>query len=213
MEFKLKPQKRSAKFIACLAIKVITVSILGTVFSASVSHARLKWEPNDAELRMLPKYCTTRIIIRKDTSNEDVKKYYRIFGKDWDHMHHFCGGLANINRARASMKPAEKKQQYRGALSQMDYMLKYSSSNFFLRAKIHVLKGDIYLETGDVSQAVNEYHKAVAFKKDYEEGYIKLSIVALIYQKNPVTARKYLEIGLRHKPNSKKLKAALKQIF
>ena len=163
----------------------------------------------DADFALLPPYCAAKY--NRPGTNPD--KWKRLFGRqNWVHIHHYCSGLDNINKAHKLIgNPEKSRHRLRVAIKGIDYMLENATANFVLLPELHLKKGQIYAELKQYSNAFTEYNNAIRLKKDYSAAYANMSDL-YVKTGNREEAIKTLEKGLKMKPNSKKLARRLEEL-
>lgn len=162
---------------------------------------------SEKELAMLPPYCKARIKGGADEAFWKAK-----FGPSgWGHLHHYCSGLNQINKANLATSTEKRNEYLQGAINGFEYQLKHGKPDFILLPELHTLRGDSYFRLGDPSSAITEYNKAIKVNPKYTKSYIGLSKVFANMGKNK-QASDIIKQGLKQKPNSRSLKRQLKKV-
>ncbi|HHJ40428.1 MAG: hypothetical protein AXA67_07965 [Methylothermaceae bacteria B42] len=180
------------------------------IFMISIpnSYAVGEFKPTEQELRLLPPYCKPKAInLNSNTGPYQryrplIKKWRKILGPDYAHLHHYCRALQFINKAYKD--PKQKNYYYKVALADINYMEKNAHKNFVLMHEIYYTKGNILKRLGNNGEAVTYYVKSMRQKKDYAAPYAKL-IDLFIELGMKDRAKKVLKTGLKYNPKSKAL--------
>lgn len=84
------------------------------------SQAQVQYAPTEAELKMLPLGCQARL----GSDKAAYKSWEARFGHDiWIHMHHYCNGLKEINRAALAIDRSVRRKTLGLASREFDYVL------------------------------------------------------------------------------------------
>lgn len=104
---------------------LMTVASLSNPALAILPHA-----PSAAELAMLPEGCQVRL---QETAPANAALWQswsdRVGRETWNHMHHFCGGLKLMNRARFTADKGDKRFYLQSAINEFDYVIKHWPTN------------------------------------------------------------------------------------
>lgn len=147
--------------------------------------------------KKLPSYCAHMGVLMQGRTAEG-RQLRASYGPGWEHMHHFCWALVDAQKG------------YDGqAISNIDYALRRVGRNFKLRPMVLKQKAQILMLNGRVSEAVPVYKEIIDVQPDIEDGYLGLANIFL-QQGDKKTAREIVKQGLRHSPDSAKLKALTK---
>ena len=161
------------------------------------------------ELRVLPEYCSVKWDTKDSTGQQ---RWSAVFGKkNWIHMHHWCIGLNSLIRAHKTFDDYQQGRFIQNVLGQFDYMEKRATPDWVLWPELHLKKGNALMLKRRGNEAAAEYIKAIKLKPDYTPPYGFLSdhyrdLGSL------EEARRIIEEGLKHAPNSKLLRTKLKEI-
>ena len=159
--------------------------------------------PLGPEVAMLPAYCAPRMA--DDYSSASAKEWIdRFTMENYVHMHHYCIGLMELNRAYG-------KGRSRGAgdvassIQNIDYVIKGTAPDFVLQPEFHLTKGKALAFMGRSELAALEFQQAIQLKPDYGAAYAALSD---FYAEKGAKqkARETVEQGLEKIPDSKALK-------
>lgn len=147
-----------------------------------------------AEIAMLPAYCDAKM---GKKSPEAVSYWIATLGhENWIHMHHYCGGLVDINRYYRQ-NSYERKRSLSNAVWQFNYMLEHTNPSFFMRADFHYQRGKAQRLYEKDGAALGDFTKALELNPGMTAASIEL---ASLYKK---MGRKELALGV--------LKAALEK--
>lgn len=95
--------------------------------------------PNELELAALPEYCQVKL---QFTGSE---KWESLLGrKTWLHLHHYCYGVLEFNRASMQMDSFKRSHHVNRALQNMLYVLRNWPSDSQLYPQAQMYK--VYLE-------------------------------------------------------------------
>lgn len=126
--------------------------------------------------------------------------------KNVGHMHHYCDCLRF--RYRALKYPASHsayKHNVREAMGGCNYVLKHTTSDFYMRPHVYVARGEVQMIRKNLKGAAQDFLKALELDASFEPAFIKLSDVYR-KQKNTEMALKTVSDGLKLHPSSKALK-------
>jgi tetratricopeptide (TPR) repeat protein len=178
------------------------------LYSPSVS-AIGSFSPTPAELALLPPFCGPRAERwGNDISRPEVAYWIGIFGKDYQHMHHYCDALLSINRAQASMNAQERGASYSRALNNLEYTQKAASAGFVLWPDVLHNRARIERSRGDMVAATSSLREAIKRNADYAPPYAELADIYVVLDQRG-EARKVLEEGLARQPDSRLLQRRL----
>lgn len=112
----------------------------------------------DVEFSMLPAYCAVKI----QDKDPQAKQYWvaQMGGENWVHMHHYCGGLAALNRYYGQ-NAYEKGRSLYDAVWEFNYVLKNTKPDFYLRADFHYNRGRALRLQGKEGPALSDFQKAL----------------------------------------------------
>lgn len=151
-----------------LGTLVILVSISTPIFAEQVT---------PAEIAMLPSYCDAKI----GTRLPEAASYWQatLGEENWLHLHHFCGGLIDVNRYYRQ-NAYERGRSLKNAFWQFDYMLSHTKQDSSMRADFHYYRGKVLLLQGNTGAAVADLIKALELRPDMPPASIEL---ASLYRK------------------------------
>lgn len=84
----------------------------------------------EADLAMLPEYCQARFAGPNSMAYKSWNQ--RLGESNFRHIHHFCYGLAAMNRSRLEFDSQKKTAALRRAIREFDYVLKRWPKEFSL---------------------------------------------------------------------------------
>lgn len=103
--------------------------LLGLASLAHPALALLPHAPTEAELAKLPKGCQVKLGTGPQNAALWQSWSARVGNETWLHMHHYCGGLKFMNRARFTLDKAEKGFYLQSAIGEFNYVLKAWPAN------------------------------------------------------------------------------------
>ena len=171
--------------------------------SSSLAHAVITGYPKDDEIPLLPPYCKVKLLHEKDQWDQ----WAATLGEAFGHVHHYCAGLAFINRYNKSFGDKEGRKFYlQSAMGEMDYMISHVADprSSILMPEIFFQRGKLFLLMNMSGNAFKDFEKAIELKPDYLAPYFALSD---FYKEkgDKEKAKAVLGKGLQHSPNSKSL--------
>lgn len=182
-----------------------TLLILSLIFLPSVCFSEYPKSKDD--YRLLPPFCKARA---SGSKSVDYKKWQRILGKDFLHVHHYCAGLHTLNKARRTRDKKDRNYLLKVANKHILYMDGHANSRFKLFPQIYSTRGEIYELLGNNPKAVHAYSKSINANKKFTRPYGKLAdIYYKLGQKD--LAVQTIKRGLKFKPKSKSLNRRLKK--
>ncbi len=165
--------------------------------------------PTESEFKALPEYC--RVIFEKKRSSPEWRRWGSIFGKTFEAMHHYCIALNELNRVMKTSDEIQRKFLVGRAIGNFNYMLAHGASDWVLWPEFYVKLGNARMLQGRGGEAAAEYVKAIKIKPGYTPSYIYLSDYYLEIGSSE-EARRVLEEGIKHAPNSKLLRQKLEEV-
>jgi tetratricopeptide (TPR) repeat protein len=165
---------------------------------------------------MLPRYCIHTPHLRDKVPGgndpEQRKRWSSVMGETFIHMHHYCYGLMDFNRATLlAREPHVRKFYLQNAINEFDYVLARAPQSFVLLPEILAKKGETLIRQGRGALAVEPLERAMELRPDYWPPYAHLSD----YYKDagdPKLARQVLERGLSNSPDAKGLQRRLAEL-
>ena len=160
--------------------KIIITCFLWVLFSVPPAvQAVGAFRPTEAELQLLPSYCRPKAAANTGNS-ATVKRWFRVFGPDYKHMHHYCRGLVSISRGDTTFsgsesEGAQRKHHYQTAISEFTATAdQYATKTFKLLPELFVKRGDAYSRLHDDASAEVDYLTAYNRYPKYPVAYMKL---------------------------------------
>lgn len=186
---------------------IINRTIAIILFSAvSAESMATNWPKTESEFALLPPYCKAKMGPGNGLKvpEAEIQKWKQALGPGFMHVHHFCAGLNSLNSTSVAA--------LRVVLKEFEYSQKHSPKDFPLQPKISVEKGKLLLRLNRSAEAVSEFQHAIMLKPNYAPAYAALSDYYAQYDQLIDKAKKTLEEGLKHSPNSKMLKRRLAKL-
>lgn len=156
--------------------------------------------PTQAELAALPAYCAARM----NEGSDAFKSWQASMGGDFLHIHHYCFALNFMNRARGMGSGKDKQGVLGAAMTNFEYVLKYTQPGFYLRPEVLMNRGITQSMQGKDGAAVSDLLKAVEINPNLPRAYMALADL-YAKQKNRSKALETVTAGLRHNPDTKSL--------
>jgi tetratricopeptide (TPR) repeat protein len=172
------------------------------------------YEPR--EVAMLPAYCkyTQNFRERVPGGNNpaEIERWTTLMGSTFIHMHHYCWGLMNTNRALYLARTKRDRMfDLNNSILEFDYVIRNATPNFVMLPEILTKKGENLIRLGRSPHGMLELRRAIDLKPDYWPPYAYLSD----YYKeigDLAQAREWLEKGLSVTPDVKALKSRLAKL-
>lgn len=171
-------------------------------------------QPRDMDAA--PRYCMYtqlfRDIVPGGNNPAEIERWHSVMGESFIHMHHYCAGLIETNRALFASRSAKERVSYLDhSIQEFDYVIRNATPGFKLLPEIFTKKGENLLRLRRGAQGIGELLRAIALKPDYWPPYAYISD----YYKevgDVVSAREWLEKGLSAAPNTKALMRRLAEL-
>lgn len=201
----MSTQTRSKPHSAGYSVPVLALALTLTSMP-NVAIARAS-DITPEELAMTPPYCPYTQTIGHYTSSSEGRMWLSRLGPSFAHMHHYCWGQINYQRALRSGTPENTR---RGLLNEVRIDYRYvtaaATPDFVLLPEIYSRLGEVELRLDMIRDADKSFTKARALKPDYWPAYSHWAEY-LIAQGKRSEARKVVAAGLKYSPNSKVLLA------
>ena len=124
-------------------------------------------------------------------------------------LHHYCWALVSLDRLHASSLSGQMRNfAIHQIVSEYYYVLNNSPPDFILRPEVLVRMGEAELLRENYGEAYDAFFKARQLKPDYWPAFSKWAAVLVKAKKNN-DARKLVEEGLMHSPESTVLQEML----
>jgi tetratricopeptide (TPR) repeat protein len=168
------------------------------------------------EVAMLPRYCIHTQLFRDHVPGgnnpEQISRWTTAMGTTFIHMHHYCYGLMDLNRATILARDAQARRFYLdNAVREFDYVLERAPADFVLLPEILTKKGETFVRQGRAPLAIEQFERAIEIKPDYWPPYAHLSD----YYRDAGDlgkARELLDRGLAAAPDAKGLQRRLAEL-
>lgn len=156
--------------------------------------------PNDAELRLLPPFCTWKL----RGGAAEYKLGFGLLGEQFKNSHHFCAGLNFLNRYyRAPTGPDAGAMLHR-AENEFTYMIDHLAPNSSLGAESFMYRGMVRGLAKKDSAAAADLVRAIALDPRLAKAYLALADFYAA-RKQQGEALRVVSEGLRHAPASRAL--------
>ncbi len=161
----------------------------------------------DADYARLPPYCKARL----NPGKGEAEYWKKRIGPAFIHIHHYCHSLNALNKLISVNDKETKDRILRRSINGLRYLQDRTTKDFYLRPEIAYKIGNVYYRLGDFLEAAKEFSSGIKLYPKYVLNYIGLSRLSK-KQGDIATAKKVLELGLKHNPSSKLLKKRLKRL-
>jgi tetratricopeptide (TPR) repeat protein len=168
-------------------------------------------------LALLPPYCKYTTYYNQEVpGGNDVTQIERWRGvmgpQNFVHLHHYCFGLENTNRALYfSSSKQDRDRELRASLNEFDYVINRVAADFALLPEILTRRGENLLRLGNAPRALLDLNRAIELKPDHWPPYAALSD----YYKGLGeldSAREWAEKGLSAAPGARPLQRRLAEL-
>jgi tetratricopeptide (TPR) repeat protein len=161
---------------------------------------------SDAEIKALPPFCEARL---KRVPGQ-FEYWNKILGPDFIHTHHYCSGLAQINRYYRARTRQQKTYSLQGANGALSYMVSHASPTYSLMPDVYLNRGLVLSLMGNMGGAITDLKKAQELNPKLVRAYtLSSDIHAKLKQKDEALA--VVADGLRHVPDSTVLQRIYKE--
>ncbi|HEX7972167.1 MAG TPA: tetratricopeptide repeat protein [Thiobacillus sp.] len=178
---------------------------LGLAMNGS-AQAALDTTPD--EIAVLPAYCDAKMGRR---TPESVSFWQEKMGHaNWIHIHHYCGGLIELNRYYRS-STGRKKANLHNAVNEFTGMVNAFTPDFFLLPEAYLNRGKAHKFMGRDAEAVNDFLKAIEINPRLAPASLEL---ADLYVKSGKKgeALAVLRKGLEQSPSTKSLRRRYQEL-
>lgn len=168
------------------------------------------------EVAMLPTFCRYtqgfRDSVPGGLNDEMIRRYRALLGDAFHHLHHYCWGLMETNRATILSRNTAGSQAYlNSAIGNFDYVIKRAPRDFLLLPEIINKKGENLVRLGRGPVGLLAFEEAATLKPDYWPPYANMS--DYYKQAGDVQkAREVLEQGLSLAPDTPALQRRLAEL-
>jgi len=176
--------------------------------------AQQNWDMR--ELRLLPPYCkyTQYFRDRAPGGNDpaEIERWTTLMGRTFIHMHHYCWGLMDGNRAMLfTRNPQDRTHNLNQSIREFDYVIEKAPPEFAYLPEMLTQKGQNLILLDKGPEGVGELRRAIEIRPDYWRAYAAMSD----YFKDtgdPKRAREWLQKGLEAAPNAMALTRRLDEL-
>jgi tetratricopeptide (TPR) repeat protein len=168
------------------------------------------------EVALLPRYCTYTQLFRAAVPGgndyREKERWTLIMGDAFNHMHHYCWGLMDTNRALFLVRTERWRKYYLGlSIGEFDYVIDRAPDDMVLLPEILTKKCENLSRLDRGSQAERASERAIALKPDYWPAYAAIS-GHYKGMGDLAKAREWLEKGLSVTPDVKALTRRLAEL-
>lgn len=199
----------------------LVAAALGAAGAASVAqeipgYSKDIYAADPREMALIPPYCQYTLLFRDKTSGNDKNEMFNAWkekvGESFVHMHHYCAGLINANRAQLLARDRQTRQYlFANAVTEYDYVITRVPDSYILLPEILTKKGEALVQLDKGAVGVYHFERAIELKPDYWPPYAQLGDY---YQKagDLRKAREVLEAGLAKVPGTPALTRRLESL-
>lgn len=182
------------------------MGLLMVLVGALASTAAHAIKLTDADLARLPEYCTARL---KNTGEYNL--WVQRLGRDFDHTHHYCFGLNDLNRYYESRTARDKKFNLKNAVGNFTYMVTHANQTYSLMPEVYMNRGLAFSLMKRNAEAVQDMNKALELNPNLVKAY---SYLADFYSGINLKDRalRVIADGLRHNPDTTSLQRRYREL-
>lgn len=173
------------------------------------------FKPTEAQLRTLPEYCKPRATgWGNDPRDPRTKRWFKIFGNDYTHMHHYCDGLKDINEGNRATDKVKRGRYFIHAVQELSYVERNAGkggTKFKLLPQLYAKMGEAYSGYGDIPNAERYYRKSIREYPKYSRSYM-MYINLLIRAERYQDAKEINDLALKQVKKTKFFKNKEKEI-
>ncbi len=158
-----------------------------TIIVFSSKAGAFNFPVTDSEWIQWPAYCQARYIGTAIGSRSkyaglpvgsfrNYKKWKRMLGSTFGHIHHYCAGVIRIRRAELK-ESSKRKSVYRIAVSDIIYTYKNSGPDFPLFSQMSAHLAKAYVGAGNSEKARGILNRAIALQPNKSPAYIQLASI------------------------------------
>lgn len=201
----------------CRILPTLMVWPMTLVAMLHASSAMADWQYDPKQLALLPPFCKYTQLYRDAVPGgndpQQIERWGSVLGpQSFHHLHHYCMGLENTNRALySSSSKRERNFELTQSLLEFDYVLERVPADYVLRPEILTKRGENLLRLGNGPQGALDLNRAIELKPDHWPPYAALSD----YYKglgDLSSAREWAEKGLAAAPGTKALQRRLAEL-
>lgn len=167
----------------------------------------------DAEWKTLPEYCIdTQGFKYGRGGSPNSAKWVALLGETFWHLHHYCLGIVEFNRAqRLTYGAADRRGFEDSALGDFKYVVERMPDNYVLAPEILTYLGRTYLLLGEVEKADSAFAGARKAKPDYWPAYSWWANYLSSHGEKG-KARTIVDMGLANDPGSRTLQSMKREL-
>jgi tetratricopeptide (TPR) repeat protein len=157
--------------------------LIAALACASNAHA-FNFVPRDAEWASWPPHCKARYSVSPAAtgtpfygavSPAEVQQWQaRLTDKVWEHMHHYCAGLAWMQRAQVATSSQARKSALHAAAREVSYTQRHLQPGQPLFPEVTVAAARVSAESGNLQQGINTLERAIAAQPTTADFYVAL---------------------------------------
>ena len=174
---------------------MLVVLLTGHALPASAS----RW--TDAEIRALPDYCQARLGTKGEAQFNSWRK---TLGPDFEHTHHYCYGLIQLNRYYGARSSQEKKQILQGAYSNLVYVVQRVDPSYRILPEVYMNLGMVLSLQNKDGEALQAMLKAIELDPKLARAYSAIANQYVKLNKKDKALELTME-GLRQVPGNASL--------
>jgi tetratricopeptide (TPR) repeat protein len=136
---------------------------------------------SEAEWMGWPEFCKVRFTVSDGGRNagragtfpaELVAAWQDKFGDCWGLLHHHCGALLQLQRAKLAVNPSTRRAALDAAVQENDFALTVCPASNPVYAAIITHQGLVFVEGGNATKATQLFDRAIETHPSYAESYI-----------------------------------------
>jgi len=163
----------------------------------------------ESEMQLIPAYCPDTMGFKYGDAytrtSPKAKHWVALMGDSFWHMHHYCWGMINLNRARrAGVSSQTSKALLEEVRGDFLYVTSNTPKEFVMLPEIYTRLGEVELMLKQPNRALKAFERAAEQKPDYWPAYSHWAEFLLKTGKRP-EALKTVIAGLAYSPESKVL--------
>jgi tetratricopeptide (TPR) repeat protein len=184
-----------------------------SLLAPTQTEAQYKFE--ESLMHMLPQYCRYTQQLRehmRGDNREEIARWTTVMGSTFVHLHHYCFGLMDTNRAVLLAQSREDRLlNLNNSIKEYDYVIDRAPIDFTLLPEILTRKGESLIHLDRPGEAMLEFQRAIKIQADYAPAYAAASD---FYKRTGqlAKAREWLEKGLSAAPNAGALKRRMAEL-
>lgn len=164
--------------------------------------------PTVEESRSMPVYCQVKLF-QEGTPAAGI--WYSNYPDGFGHIHHYCYGLAYLNRSYGSMPKSDKIYLRNNAVGQMDYVIGHAQPSFKLLSDVYYSRGQTLLLLNRKAEAMDNLNRSLKIDPTQMRPYLLLAD-AYVQVNQKIRALETVTEGLRYAPKSKGLLRRYKEL-